>query len=226
MSSLSLAIDAAFFEEMAQRFPRVAYSNTARRDGIDPLLSPKEWLASVCPAGPDARLVAEALGAQLGSVRDASDTAPSIRSLALTIFGARVAGKDVESIVADVGAWALGSDQSVQAVFDLIPEDVRVAADAVIDACWAKHGWSNTVAIQLVSEAMNGKEILPSCDFLWLRRRDRAMWLIVNGNGRPHPFAEIAGAVCHHYAERIVGRPIAEPYLADLVATLTDGRPA
>lgn len=93
-------------------------------------------------------------------------------------------------------------------------------APEVKEIC-SRHGYQVTVLIALFAE---GKQvgILPPNHFLWLRTRNRTLWLSLNSAGRRTHFAEVAGIYAHYQAELVAGHAIEVPQVKSAAVALSN----
>jgi hypothetical protein len=108
-----------------------------------------------------------------------------------------------------VGPVAGRSAQESRMAFMFDDRKLSSAAAEVLADCALFHAYTATVAIAFIARAKEANGILPSSEFHWLRKDDPALWLMVNGFGRPRHDARIAGAFAHYEHERSEGRSTA-----------------
>ena len=210
---LSAQIDADFRRDMAERFPRSAFSSLAGRSVQSRMLSPSAWRAGL-PSG-DAAGVEAGLEAQMGARWSGLDSQPPVRQAAMLAMAAYAAGRDVGDLLADLNMWAVVASAGGSACDPcaLVDDDLRMAARAVIEAAGADHAWEGTVALAVIRKAKRSNGVMPNSHYLWLAAHDRLLWLLLDGFGRRVPSIETLGAVAHEAAEQALGRPLAKPML-------------
>lgn len=93
---------------------------------------------------------------------------------------------------------------------------------ATIDKVCSKHAFTATALITLTNLARQKTGVLPSSDFLWLKRIDRHMWYTLNNIGRRRFFTEGAGAISHFFAEKVVGNAMPEPHIEGAINGIED----
>jgi hypothetical protein len=89
-----------------------------------------------------------------------------------------------------------------------------------IDNRGKKHAFLYTAAIGIYGAGGPMKEwgggeagVFSASMFRWLKPIDRTLWYCLNNVGRRAYHIEGAGAVCHFQAERVLGQPLADPYV-------------
>ena len=119
-------------------------------------------------------------------------------------------------------AWAAGAD-GTKAMQELVAKaSQNEKLISTIDRVCAKNAFSATAVITLIDLARRKSGVLPSSDFLWLRRIDRHLWYTINNIGRRRFHIEGAGAMAHFFAERVMGNQLPEPHVEEAVEGLLD----
>lgn len=83
----------------------------------------------------------------------------------------------------------------------------------------AKHAYFYSVMATLLDVARNNG-VLPTAEFLWLKRVDRTLWYVLNCVGRQTAFVEVAGCFAHWIAEKKLGRKSVVPMVGEGVKAL------
>lgn len=73
------------------------------------------------------------------------------------------------------------------------------------------HAWRITAFIGMLHAARQGKGVLASASFSWLKREDRSLWYALNSVGNAAAVVEAAGVYAHYRAERQIRRPLLRP---------------
>lgn len=211
VTTMTLAMDDGFIAEMAGRFPCTLLGSLSRVPPIPPQ-SPAEWVN--LHGGDDGDAVENSLVEQVGGRWEGLDGVPPIRRAALCLLAALAAFEDVSEALADANRWAVLPDSD-----DLNEDDEQLTvvlpqasarALEIIKKAAAGHAYDGTVALEVVRRAKEAGVVLPNAHFMWLRERDRTMWLLISGYGRPDGLVETLGIRTHHAAERMVGRRLEE----------------
>jgi intracellular multiplication protein IcmP len=84
-----------------------------------------------------------------------------------------------------------------------------------------RHAYVYTMMAGLLEEART-PGVLASCDFRWLKPKDRRLFYTMNCVGRRTAFAEVAGIFAHWLAEKSTGRALYVPYVAEAVRGLKE----
>jgi len=119
-------------------------------------------------------------------------------------------------------AWATGSDSTKameQFVAKAISDEKLVST---VNKVCSKNAFTATAIITLTDLARRKSGVLPSSDFLWIKRVDRSLWYTLNNIGRRRFHTEGAGAMAHFFAERVVGNAMPEPHLDGAVNGIED----
>lgn len=82
-----------------------------------------------------------------------------------------------------------------------------------------KHFFNKTVLAGLLEKAREDG-VLPSADFIWLKKKDRTLWYLMSNLGRRAAFIECSGVWCHYLAENAFGRKVAMPMVYNAVKAL------
>lgn len=95
---------------------------------------------------------------------------------------------------------------------------------AYIDGRGNKHAFLYTAMIRVYGSSGPMREWdggtageLATAKFRWLKRLDRTLFYCLNNVGRRAFHVEGAGAVCHFFAERVAGGPLAEAHVDEAV---------
>jgi len=233
----SIGMDQAQRLDMAQRFPAAAFAAECGQGTARPL-SHTAWLHGLAPDGrPAPELVEAALAAQLDGPWAGIEAQKPVRRAVLTLLAARAAEYDSSSWLSEMNQWAI-EDAHADAHPDgvsfqsgsplrwtewdpgerLIPLRLQEAAAPVLKAVADRHGWTATVALEIIALAKSSGGVLPNAHFLWLSRYDPLLWRLLSGYGSAAPAVEILGAVAHHAAEKALGQPLPEVLLDDEAA--------
>jgi hypothetical protein len=119
-------------------------------------------------------------------------------------------------------AWAAGGN-GTQKMQEVVNEGLanQKLVDAIDKLC-GKCGWAATAIITMIDFARKRAGVLPSSDFVWMRRVNRHLWYSVNNVGRRRFHTEGAGAMAHFFAERVVGNPLPEPHVDEAINGVED----
>lgn len=82
-----------------------------------------------------------------------------------------------------------------------------------------KHFFKKTVLAGLLETAREDG-VLPTSDFIWLKKKDRVLWYLMSNLGRRAAFAECSGIWCHYLAEKAFGRKVAMPMVYNAVKAM------
>lgn len=90
-----------------------------------------------------------------------------------------------------------------------------------VEAVTKRHGYVNTIFIELLTEARKSGIVLNSL-YLWLKPIDRKLWYVLNNVGRRAVFSEAGSAHAHWLAEKRLGFPIAQPMIDEAILALEE----
>jgi hypothetical protein len=222
MNMLTTDLDVNFRREMADRFPKAAFSCLSGSRIGERAMAPGAWLASL--PSRSALDVEEALVLQLGQPWTGLDAETPVRQAALLAIAAYACGHGVDEVLADLNMWAVvvAAGGSACDPCALVADDVRAVAMPLINATAAGHAWSHTVALGVVRQAKRSNGVMANGHYLWLAAHDRALWLLLDGFGRREPSVETLGVVAHEGAERLMCRPLEVPIMNDVASALLD----
>jgi hypothetical protein len=197
----------------------------------EPAATPMEWMRAnkleldegrVAPADDARAAFARQLGDPWQGVMKAS-----VPAQAIAVLCALSHARDKRKTAFKEGlaqALAFGADaramQKAKAIVQPFLEDKKLMTR--VDKVGAKHAYVNTALFGILDWSRRKSGVLPSAEFLWLKRADRSLWYALNNCGRRAYLVEGAGAVSHFFAERVSGVPLADPYLDEAVTGLEE----
>lgn len=119
-------------------------------------------------------------------------------------------------------AWASGNDatKAMEQFATKALTDKKLVS--TVNKVCSKNAFTATAIITLTDLARRKSGVLPSNDFLWIKRVDRSLWYTLNNIGRRRFHTEGAGAMSHFFAERVIGNPMPEPHLDGAVNGIED----
>jgi len=234
--AMSFPTSAAF----AKRHLRLVVPSADPRPA-DYALTPEEWVARFAtkPDGTfDDAAAFRNLAQQLGPPwRGVENAQPHMRAL-FAVFALHLATRRAEAqlLLGELSNAldAAGDDAPEGPEAPLILPDAEVGkVDAALRdfdvvtpaaAVAAQHGYAHTALMALLNQARLEAGVLAPAQFVWLKLVDRRLWYALHslgfetdGFGRylhPNPRIEAAGARDHWAAERIAGRPLLSPEIA------------
>lgn len=217
MRPANLGMGQAFRTSAAAISPMNAFSCVASlRDRRHPL-SPDKWMAR---GASDLASVKKSLELQLGARWNGLACETDVRRALLWLL-AVVSLDGGGRLLAAVNRTAVAGGD----ILATVRKETSCAMkeiERVVAARSVGHGWSGTVACEMVSAAKSGTPVLPSSYFLWMSGIDRDLWLLVNNHGRHESFVEVAGIRAHHQAETVMGRALEEPFFDNLAKNILD----
>lgn len=132
-------------------------------------------------------------------------------------------------------AYACGNKNGAQKAFDALnyqaehyksTMDFSVTNDLMkhledpqIKKIISKHAYVYTVMASIL-EFAKSRGVVPTSSFIWLKPRDRKLFLVLNCVGRQTPFAEVAGTYGHWMAEKIAKHKLEVPYVENAIEGL------
>lgn len=105
---------------------------------------------------------------------------------------------------------------------DMTEEAIKKYADSeIIVSTIKEHFFVNTLLARLLDFDRSRKDgVLASCDFNWLKIKNRRLWYLLNNVGRRCAWSECAGIWYHYNYEKAVQRKIPSPMIKGAVSSL------
>jgi intracellular multiplication protein IcmP len=100
--------------------------------------------------------------------------------------------------------------------FSSVKPLLKYCDDPRVKAIVAQHAYVYTILPSML-EFARSTGVCPPSYFIWLRPRDRVLWLMLNCVGRQVAFVEVAGIFGHWKAEQIAKHKLEAPYVAKAV---------
>ncbi len=223
---------ASFIHEQASHWKVVLAGATFDPDGADerqrPQLSPMEWLKAnsirlTKRDGLDDEAAERAYEKQLGPTWQGILKAPyHVQAIAVMAALNALRDKKVEKLRERITEIHVQFPAKAEAMTREVLAPYLARKDLVesIDNRGNKHAFLNTAAIGIYGAGGPMKEwgggeagVFSASMFRWMKPIDRTLWYCLNNVGRRAYHIEGAGAVCHFQAERVLGQPLADPYV-------------
>lgn len=119
---------------------------------------------------------------------------------------------------ADETPWSEFDEQARAMLHDIHHSPGYQAARKKIARVIQRHAWNRTVLAGLFDEAKR-QGVFGSCEFLWLKPQDRALWYTLNNIGRRVGWMESAGVWVTYLGESSTGRRLPLPPLEKAIRT-------
>lgn len=155
---------------------------------------------------------------QLGALWPGVNKLPRYMQALFAVFAARINAnsKAAADLLAQMSASSLKKDMDFNGVDELLKKYLNTK---LVQAVVKNHAYVMTVmASMLLASREDG--VQASCDFLWLKPRDRRLWYTLNTVGRQTPFSEVAGIYAHWLAEKEACRRLMVPMVEEATNAL------
>jgi hypothetical protein len=196
----------------------------------DPALDVVDWFIRVVdelPAVGDTIEETMAFGfeQQLGRAWKAPKDEPFVWQAVIAILCGHAVGDDQKTALAhcrNFASRAATDDASVGFPRRYIvpaspPGSVRPMARFLVDTARVHH-YSSTLVLDLLLTARARSGRLHSCEFTWVAKFDRQLWLILDAAGRPDLQPETAAIVSHCMDEKMLGKPLEKIHVGRLAS--------
>jgi intracellular multiplication protein IcmP len=150
---------------------------------------------------------------QLGPIFTTTQRLPSYMRALLAVFAARVNAdsKSAATLINQMAISSLHKEMNFSGADSLLKKHEK---SKLVQKVMKSHAYVSTMmAAMLLAAREDG--VQSSCDFLWLKPRDRRLWYVLNTVGRQTPFIEVAGIFAHWVAEREAGRRLLVPMVEE-----------
>lgn len=150
---------------------------------------------------------------QLGPLFGGPDRLPPYMRALLAVFAARVNAdsKGALQLILQMAASSNNKELNLSGADELLKKHVK---SKLVQEIMRSHAYVSTVMAAMLLAARDDG-VQASCDFLWLKPRDRRLWYVLNTVGRQTPFIEVAGIFAHWVAEREAGRRLLVPMVEE-----------
>ena len=155
---------------------------------------------------------------QVGSYWQGPQKLPMPTRALFAIFAAKIAGDrdGAVNLLKQIASSADKPDLNFSNVDTLLQKHMN---NKIVQSLCSRHAFVLTVMASML-EVSRTDGVQASADFLWLKPKDRRLWLMLNSIGRQTPFAEISGPFAHWLAEKEMGKRLNVPMIEEAVTGL------
>lgn len=98
---------------------------------------------------------------------------------------------------------------------------IKYVRTRVVGYAVCRHAYVLTAMASML-ELARTDGVLATAEFIWLKKVDRLLWLMLNTVGRQTAFCEVAGPYAHWLMEKKLGRPMKVPMVKEGIVALNE----